>query len=78
MIGLSPTPLNTTAPLLSVDTVAPAEVTFQQSSVDNRISLGTLGPLSVVPIWIKRTTSPGTDFKEYDNFILKVTGKPFA
>jgi hypothetical protein len=77
-IGTSSSPVGTTAPLLAVDTLSPAGVTFQETSVSNRISIGTIGPNSRVPVWIKRTTTAGTSFKELDNFVLKITGKPFA
>lgn len=77
-IGTSPTPVGTTAPLLAVDTLDPSGVTFQETSTSSRISIGTIGPNSAVPIWIKRTTNAGTTFKELDNFVLKITGKPFA
>lgn len=76
-IGTSSAPINTIAPILAVDTLAPSGVTFQETGVDNRLNLGTMTPSSFVPIWIRRVTTPGTDFKEYDNFILKVTGRPF-
>lgn len=76
-IGLSATPINTVAPLLAVETIVPSGVSFQDSSVDNRINIGTMGPLSFVPVWIRRVTMPGTSFKEYDNFVLKFVGRPF-
>lgn len=78
MIGTSPTPVGTIAPLLAVDTLSPSGVTFQETSSSSRISIGTIGPNSAVPVWIKRVTSAGTTFKELDNFVLKITGKPFA
>ena len=78
VIGISPSPVGTTAPLLAVDTLNPSGVAFQETSPSSRISIGTIGPNSAVPVWIKRTTSAGTSFKELDNFVLKITGKPFA
>jgi hypothetical protein len=76
-IGTSPTPVDTTAPSIAVDTLAPYDVTFEETSSGSRIILGDVGPESIVPVWIRRTTSPETDFKELDNFVLKITGKPF-
>lgn len=73
-IGISGNP----APLIAVDTLAPDGVTFIETNVDNRISVGDISPLQAVPVWIKRVTPSGTSFKENDNFVLKVSGKPFA
>jgi hypothetical protein len=69
-------PINSNAPLLAVETIPPAKVNFYAAS--QRVALGTLRPGDFVPIWIKRTTSPNTDFKENDYFVFKISGKPFA
>lgn len=77
-IGTAASPVGTIAPLLAVDTLEPAGVTFQETSVNSRISIGTIGPNSSVPVWVRRTTDAGTGFKDFDNFVLKITGKPFV
>ena len=70
-------PINSIAPTLAVDTVPPSKVVFVETSNVSRLQIGNLNPGDGVPIWIKRTTLPNTDFEENDNFILKVTGRPF-
>lgn len=70
-------PINSIAPQIAVDTVIPSKVTFYATSASEKLSIGNLKPGDGIPIWIKRTTEPNTDFQENDNFILKITGRPF-
>jgi hypothetical protein len=70
-------PLNSIAPTLAVDTVSPVRVSFSDTSSTNKISIGNLKPGDKLPVWIKRTTTPGSDFLAKDNFILRITGSPF-
>lgn len=77
-IQIGTLPVGTLAPLLAVDTMAPSGVAFSDTSVNQKISVGTIPPQSSVPIWIKRQTDPSTGFKERDNFILKISGRPFV
>jgi hypothetical protein len=70
-------PINSTASTLAVDTMAPDSVVFAATSPANGISLGTLRPGDVVPLWVRRTAPPNTDFVEADYFVLKVIGRPF-
>lgn len=71
-------PVGTLASLIPVETTPPTGVTFTDTSVNQKILVGTIPPQSSVPIWIKRTTDPSTSFKEKDNFVLKISGRPFV
>ena len=76
-IGVSVNPIDTVAPLIPTENTPPTGVYFFDSGPSNKITLGTLGPGQKVPVWLKRTTPAGTDFKESDSFVLKISGKPF-
>lgn len=76
-IGLS-LPSSNTAPLLAVDTLAPSGVSFQDADISSKISIGDISAGASVPVWVKRTTSAGTTFKEKDTFSIRIVGKPFA
>lgn len=70
-------PINSVASLLSVETVAPARVSFYSSDENSRLSIGTLKPGDKVPVWIKRTTPASTDYMEVDYFKFQISGRPF-
>lgn len=70
-------PINSVAPSLAVETVIPSGVEFYNTNSEDKIDLGTLKPYDFVPIWLKRSTSPNTDFEEKDYFIFKIQGDPF-
>lgn len=70
-------PINSVAPALSLETVAPARVTFSTSDSSARLSVGRLGPGEGFPVWIRRVTSAGTEYSENDYFAFRITGKPF-
>lgn len=70
-------PINSVAPLISVETVPPTKVVFQNADESSKLIVGTLGPGDGVPIWIKRITPAGTDYMEKDYFKFKITGRPF-
>lgn len=70
-------PINSVAPILSVETVPPSGVNFQETGSESRISLGTLHPGDSAPVWVRRTTSPGTEYLENDGFTFRISGRPF-
>lgn len=69
----SGSPVNSIAPSLAVATVPPARVVFSNGG----ISIGALGPGDSVPVWVRRTTPSGTDYSKSDNFVFKISGRPF-
>lgn len=73
----SGSPINSVAPILSVDTVAPARVLFSSPTSESKLELGTMMPRDKVPVWVKRLTSPNTDYMESDHFSFKIIGRPF-
>lgn len=66
-------PINSVAPLLSVSSVPPARVSFQ----DSPIAIGDLGPGDGLPVWVRRITPSGTDYIKNDGFTFGVSGRPF-
>ena len=70
-------PINSLAPTLSVETIAPARVTFSTSDSSARLGVGRLGPGEGFPVWVRRITSAGTEYAENDYLVFKITGKPF-
>lgn len=70
-------PINSIAPSLAVETVIPSGVDFYNTNSEEKVDLGTLRPSDFVPVWVKRTTNPNTDFEEKDYFIFKIQGDPF-
>lgn len=67
-------PINSSAPLLTTDSMAPATVTFQNGT----IPIGNLAPGTFAPIWVRRTTPANTEFSQNDGFTIKISGKPFV
>lgn len=70
-------PINSVAPLLSLETVPPARVSFLTSDRSARIQVGTLGPGDGFPVWIRRVTNAGAEYMENDYFAFRITGRPF-
>jgi len=70
-------PINSVAPLITLDTVPPSRVLFYTSDQSARIKVGDLNPGDGLPVWIKRSTEAGSEYQERDYFAFKVTGKPF-
>lgn len=70
-------PINSVAPLLATESVIPNGVEFYNTNSEQKIDLGTIKPSDLIPVWIKRTTNPNTDFEEKDYFIFKIQGDPF-
>lgn len=60
---------------LVTDYVAPVNVQFIDDPT--RLSIGNLKPNDFIPVWVRRTTSAGSDFQS-DFFKFKISGKPFA
>lgn len=73
----SGSPINSIAPTIPVDTAPPANVSFYNADESSKLSIGTLNPGDGVPVWIKRTTQPNTEYMEADYFKLKISGRPF-
>lgn len=73
----SGSPINSVAPILSVDTVPPARVLFELPTVESKLALGTMLPGDKVPVWVRRFTPPNTDYMESDYFRFKIIGRPF-
>lgn len=70
-------PINSVAPLIPTDSTPPARVNFYNTSLDNKLFLGNIGPGDGVPIWAKRTTLANANFKQSDSFTLRLIGNPF-
>lgn len=67
-------PINTIAPNIGVSNNLPTGVTFSDAERGHAIKIGTLEPEDVMPIWIQRTISPGTQPIHPDRFIFHLTG----
>jgi hypothetical protein len=71
-------PVNTISNQLSFSEIAPKNITFYDTNINNKINLGKLCPGDGCPIWIKRTINPNSiDAIEGDGFIFKLSGNPF-
>jgi hypothetical protein len=70
-------PINSIATSISVDTVPPVGVSFYTPDSSSKLTVGSLSPGDIVPIWLKRITLPGTEYLQNDYFKLKVVGRPF-
>jgi hypothetical protein len=70
-------PINIIAGEIAAETVAPANVSFQDTSSTDALIIGTLGPTDGFPVWIKRTSLVGADAKQNDGFTLRLVGNPF-
>ncbi|NBT57382.1 hypothetical protein EBT16_01215 [bacterium] len=66
-------PINSSAPSLVTDQMAPSGVTFQSGS----LLVGKMEPGDFAPVWVRRTTPANTEFSLNDGFTVKVSGKPF-
>jgi hypothetical protein len=71
-------PINTVAPSIPTRSTPPAGVTFLPTSGSSKISIGNLGPGDSMPVWIRRTTPAGTEFKEGDSVTVRLSGDPFG
>lgn len=71
-------PINSVAPLVATPSTSPSGVTFSQTSSSSKILVGSLGPGDSMPVWIRRTTPAGTDFKESDSITIRLSGDPFG
>lgn len=71
-------PINTVAPVVPTRSTPPAGVTFLPTSGSSKISIGNLGPGDSMPVWIRRTTPAGTEFKENDSVTVRLSGDPFG
>ena len=70
-------PINSIAIQTNFTELAPNNIQFYTTDVDERISLGKLAPGDGCPIWVKRTINPNfTDAVEGDGFIFKLIGSP--
>jgi hypothetical protein len=67
-------PINSIAPVLSVDTVSPARVLFYSADESSKLSIGTLKSGDKIPVWIKRVTGAGVDYLESDYFDFRIKG----
>ena len=70
-------PIQTTAPLIAVDTASPTSVTFSTPTELSPITIGTIKPGDVVPFWIRRTTVAGVDAIRNDGVGFRILGTPF-
>lgn len=71
-------PINTVAPVIPTRSTPPVGVTFLPTSASSKISIGDLGPGDSMPVWIRRTTPAGTEFKENDSVTIRLSGDPFG
>jgi hypothetical protein len=71
-------PINTVAPLIPTRSTPPAGVTFLTTSGSSKITIGNLGPGDSMPVWMRRTTPAGTEFKEGDSVTVRLSGDPFG
>lgn len=71
-------PINSLAPLIATPSTPPASVAFVASSPSAKILVGDLGPGDSFPVWVKRNTLAGTDFKENDSLVIRLSGNPFG
>jgi hypothetical protein len=74
----SGSPINTVAPLIPTRSTPPAGVTFLPTSGSSKITIGNLGPGDSMPIWMRRKTPAGTEFKEGDSVTVRLSGDPFG
>jgi hypothetical protein len=70
-------PIQTTAPLLAIDTATPANVQFSSPTATSPLSVGTIKPGDVVPFWLRRTIAADTDPIRNDGVGFRIVGKPF-
>lgn len=71
-------PINSLAPLLATPSTSPSGVAFSTSSASAKILVGELGPGDSMPVWLRRTTPAGTEFKESDFVVVRLSGDPFG
>lgn len=70
-------PINTVPVQTSFSEVAPSNINFYSTNINDQINIGKLSPGDGCPIWIKRTiTANSIDAIEGDGFILRLTGNP--
>lgn len=70
-------PINSIAIQTNFTELAPNNIQFYTTDVDERISLGKLSPGDGCPVWVKRTiNSNNADAVEGDGFIFKLIGSP--
>jgi hypothetical protein len=65
-------PINFVPDSIGNENTPPSGIIF----TNDQFTLGTLGPLDIVPIWIKRTTNMGVTAIENDGFTIRVSGSP--
>lgn len=70
-------PMNLITPSIPVDTAEPNNVGFQFTDSETVIVIGDMQPLDGFPVWIKRTTLPGTQSLENDGGTVRLSGKAF-
>lgn len=71
-------PINTIASEINLETTPPGGVGFFAASEISPITIPVLHPNEGFPLWIKRTTPPGTLAKENDGFILSFKAESLA
>ena len=64
-------PVNTIAPEIGLETTPPGGVGFFAPTEASPIALPRLNPEDGFPMWVKRTTTAGSDSKENDGFVLR-------
>lgn len=69
-------PINAVAGEIDVDTTIPAGVVFSSPTITSPVEIGRLGPLDVLPIWIKRVADAGIGAIEDDGLSINVKGEP--
>jgi len=70
-------PINSIAVQTNYAELAPNNINFYTTDVDEKLNLGKLAPGDGCPIWIKRTIAPNfNDAVEGDGFIFKLVGNP--
>jgi len=69
--------MNFVTPAIPVDTAEPDNVGFQFTDSETVIDIGDMQPLDGFPVWVKRTTLPGTQSQENDGFTVRLSGKAF-
>jgi hypothetical protein len=76
--SLSGSPINSISEEIVNSTTKPNNITFYTTSENAPVSIGTIRPLDVIPIWIQRTAIPETAAVENDGLTIKIKGRPIS
>ena len=68
-------PINSVAPSLATPEVSPHNVRFVTTSPDLKLAVGTLSPGDYMPVWIRRKTPKGIEYKKGSGVVIRVSGQ---